>query len=234
MGNDHSDRFPFSFYLPNFGGSVVLLQHLFNSLFGIEEHAPADDRVGDLPGIAQGLQRAGGNVQVLAHLVPGQVAFAPDRRGVVLHRLFYGSFGLAEQREGLPHLVALRSQIVQRHGLLFLRLKVRFGLRVCPCHRSGFPHGSRFEIGGNVAFLVEILAAHIGIRDNPFFAVALQRPFGNVQREAHVLRVDSTAIRSRFVPPLQLPRFSGQCFHFSDKQRSYPLVDTKYTHNTTI
>ena len=73
--------------LPVLCRSEVSDQHFPYPRFGIEEYPVADSRVGDLPGIAQSLERPGRDMQVVAYVASGQVAFLPDRRDVVLRRL---------------------------------------------------------------------------------------------------------------------------------------------------
>lgn len=192
---------------------VVSFEHLFNSRFGIKKHPPTDRRVGYLPRIAQGLERSGRNVQVVAHFVPRQVAFLADRRHVVFRRRFYDPFGLADQREGTFYLVAVHCQIIQFHNLRFFRF------------------GFRCQIRRHVVLPVKVFAAHPGKRNDSLFPVSLQRPFTDTQRKAHVLRVDSAAVRRRSVFAFQLPRQCGQRFQFSDEGGPYLLVDADCIHS---
>lgn len=157
--------------LPVLGRSVVSFQHFAYALFRIKEYSPANHRVGDLPRVAERLERAGRNVQILAHGIAAQVAFVFDRRHVVLPCLTQGTLGLAQQRERLAHFAAFGCQIVQRHGLLVLRLRTGFGLQRGP--GGDFPFRPRFEIGRHVAFAIEILAAHVGVRNEPLIPVGL-------------------------------------------------------------
>lgn len=208
---------------------VVSFEHLFNSRFGIKKHPPTDRRVRYLPRIAQGLERSGRNVQVVAHFVPRQVAFLADRRHVVFRRRFYDPFGLSDQREGSFYLVAVHCQIIQFHNLRFFRLRTGCGFR----HTSG--DGSvlcfRFQIGRHVFLPVKVFAAYPGKRNDSPFPVSLQRPFTDTQRKAHVLRVDSAAVRRRSVFAFQLPRQCGQRFQFSDEGGPYLLVDADCIHS---
>ena len=128
-------------------------------------------------------------------------------------RRFHSPFGLADQRKGLPHLVAVHRQIIQCHRLRF------------------FPFGFRFQIGRHVRLFVKVFAAHAGKGNDPPFAVGLQRSLADAQRKAHVLRVDSATVRPRGIFAFQLPRLRGQRFQFPDEGYSYLLVDADCIHN---
>ena len=69
-----------------FGRPVIFAECFAYPRFGIEKYPPADDSIGNLPRVAQGLQCSGGDMQVSAHLLPGQVAFSQDRGAVAVQR----------------------------------------------------------------------------------------------------------------------------------------------------
>ncbi len=69
-----------------FGRPVIFAECFAYPRFGIEEYPSADDGIGNLPRVAQGPQCSGGDMQVSAHLLPGQAAFSHDRGAVAVQR----------------------------------------------------------------------------------------------------------------------------------------------------
>ena len=129
----------------------------------------------DLPPVTQGLERARGDMQVIAR----------DRGAVVVHRLLQCPFRVPYLRKSPFHFFALAVQIIPRHGLLIF-------------------NGSVFEIFGHVLSPVEKLATYVGVGQDPFVPIGLQGAFRNVQQAAHVRAVDSSVrgLRVELLPYL--------------------------------
>lgn len=72
---------------------VVLLQHLEDAGFGIEDF-PAECRVGNSFRIPQGLQRPLAHMEAFANLIARQVMLLPDGGSQAFHGRFYFPRGL--------------------------------------------------------------------------------------------------------------------------------------------
>lgn len=96
-------------------------------------------------------------------------------------------------------------------------------------------YGFRLQVIGHVALAVEEFSTDSGVRQNPFVSITLQGAFGDTQRPADILAVDS-AVRGLGVEfLLQLLCGRRQGFQSSEEQSSGRFLDTNnFSHNFTF